>query len=401
MKQLILAALLIFIIVAGANAVPPGYQTGQTVLPNPPGTQSGVFAVDSNNTLYYGSSGTGRTAGRTKMDLKTGRGMGSQIWTYNLDTGIHSLFYISPATDPGEFGINSVSGIVIDETTTPWTYYIADQEPEKGNPWATGGIWIAQDVNGDGTIMSGDDIVELYTTDISVLVYISDIIRNHTTGDIYVTIADGIAGNPMVYRLSDDNLSGTIETSEIYPYALLPEGGFFAGGLCFGLSEHIIYTHDTSGTIYRLEDLNSNGDALDPGETTIFAALPIAGGYHIGFDTDNDLFVSASDWSTMTHAVYQINLNPEPVVTLFHDLTGQVGFVGNFVFTGSTPFEPFQTGDAVMYLSYSTVEWSDPDNFITISPASESVDVPATGPFGIGLLLLALGAGLKGAGRKR
>jgi hypothetical protein len=382
--------------VAGTDAVPPGYQANQMILPNPPGTQSGVYAVDSVNTIYYGHS----NAAKTMFEVKSGRSSGSQIWRYDPVAGTHTLFYSSAASGPGEYGINSVSGIVIDETTMPWTYYIADQEPEKGEPWTTGGVWIAQDLNGDGTIMDAADRVELYTTDLSVLVYISDIIRNHATGDIYVTNAVDIEDNPMVYCLRDDDLSGTIETSEIYPYALLPESGNFAGGLCFGLSDDIIYTHDTSGTIYRLEDLNSNGDALDPGETTIFAELPISGGYHIGFDTDNDLFVSASDWSTMTHAIYQITMDTEPVVTLFHDLTGQVGFIGNFVFAGSTPFEPFQAGDAVMYLSYSTAEWSDPDNFVIISPASESVDVPATGLFGIGLLLLALGAWLQGVERK-
>lgn len=386
-KFFIITLLITCFSLTDSGAVPPGYTTGTLPLPEPPGTQSGVFAYDSEYNLYYGHASSFAT--------RTSRGTSSEIWTYNSVTGIHSLFYTSPAVQSGDYGMNSIAGIWIDETTSPWTYYIADQEPLKGSPWTTGGVWRAKDLNGDGVIIDADDLIELYTENITILVYISDIIGNDMTKEVYVTHSDGIGGNPMVYRLHDANATGYIEESEMSAFSLLPNDGFYTGGLCFDNTMQVIFTHDTSGAIYRLEDLNEDNDALDPGETVVYASLPISGGYDLACDPDGDLFVTASDWTTMTHGLYEIQPGSPPQVALFHDLTDSVGFCGKIVFGGATPFEPFQNDDTILYLNYSTTDWSDPTDFLIFNPLQSSPETPAltfTGfisvLFLMGLLLL-------------
>jgi hypothetical protein len=382
-RILIVTLMLTWIPLSDSGAVPPGYTTGTLPISDPPGTQSGVFTYDSEHNLYYGHA--------TSFNVRTGRGSSSEIWKYNSLSGVHSLFYSSPAVQAGDYGMNSIAGIWIDETTSPWTYYVADQEPLKGSPWTTGGVWRARDLNGDGAITDDDDLIEMYTENISTLVYISDIIGNSVTNELYVTHSDGVAGNPMVYRLHDANATGYIEESEMFVFSLLPNDGFYTGGLCFDEMMQIIFTHDTSGAIYRLEDLNADNDALDPGETVVYATLPISGGYDLARDPDGDLFVSASDWSTMTHALYEIQPGSPPQVTLFHDLTDTVGFCGKFVFGGDTPFEPFQDGDTVLYLNYSSTEWSDPTDFLVFYPLQSSAETPALTVTGIIFVLILLG----------
>ena len=377
-----------FLLVTGtALAVPDGYIAGSITVADPPGTESVVFAFDSNGSLYFGHS----SAAKRMVDVRTERGASSEIWKFDQAAATQTMFYDSPAVNPGDPGMNSITGIAIDETTNPWTYYIADQEPVKGSPWTTGAVWRARDVNGNGTLDFGTDLVERFTLDINVLIYISDIVWDEASGDLFVTNSEGTGGNPMVYRLHDADLSGFIESDEMTPYANLPADYLFAGGLCFGSSNDTIFTHDTSGTIYLLEDLNSDGDALDSGEMTTFASLPVDGGYHIAMDPEGDLFVSASDWNTMTHGLYRITTGSIPEVSLFHDLTSTVGSVGKFVFSSDDPFEPGSSDVSTMFLNFTTTEWEDPAEFLTFRPESTVIETPSNSIWGLILLTVLMG----------
>jgi len=379
----ILATLSVFTVLAD-------YQKDLIPIDDPPATQSGVFAVDAVNRLYFGHSSGSKSA----HDVERGRGASSEIWTYHPVGDVFNLFYQSPATTAGDLGMNSVSGICIDESSMPRTYYIADQEPVLGSPWTTGAVWIAKDVNDDGDIMdAGIDTVELYSLDTSILVYISDIIRDELTGEIYVTNAEGTLGNPMVYRLFDTDSSNYIETSEIYPYYNLETASAFAGGLTFGETTSEIYTHNTTGNIYKLVDINGDGDVIgDAGEALLFASLPIAGAYDLDMDPDGDLFVTCSDWGTMTHAVYEVTTDSTPVVTLFEDYSAIAGSMGNIAFSAGEDFGPWSSMfGASMYLNYSTPSYSDPVHLVKYHGHDSSVETPSTSLFGIIILTFVIG----------
>lgn len=379
-NSIILLYLMLFS--ASALALPDGYQGGRLELPDPPLTESAVFAFDSLMNLYYGHAGVVKS----RADIKSGRGASSEIWKYNVSSGTHTLFYESPAVSAGDYGINSATAIWVDETAMPRTFYIADQEPVKGDPWTTGAVWRARDINDDGDINDSGEI-ELWTTDVSILVYVTDLIRDDLTGEVFVTNSEGIGGNPMVYRLSDTNASGWIETGEFTGYANLPQDYQFAGGLCFGSSSGVIFTHDTSGSVYRLEDLDNDHSATGPGEMFIYAALPIAGAFDIEMDPDDDLFVTASDWGTMIHGIYQITTGTSPEVTLFHDLSADIGSCGKLVFGPSAPFEPYVSGGAVLYMNYTSISWTDPTDIMTFQAIPGSVITPTMSVWGLILLL--------------
>ncbi|MBN1297391.1 hypothetical protein JXA80_11470 [bacterium] len=385
-KQLFAACFVLMSIVAAVKAVPAGYISEPVILSDPPTTQSGVFSVDSMGRLYFGHA----TTDDSLRDPRTGRGASSEIWIWDSVNGGYSQFYDSPGTNPS---INSVAGIWIDEGTSPWTYFIADQQPDPANPWTTGAVWIAQDLTGDGDIMDGGDRLDLLTVDTSVLVYISDIIRDDITGEIYVTNAEGLMGNPMVYRLFDADSSGFIEASEMTAYYLLANNSAYAGGLTFGEGLDEIYTHESTGSVYRLRDLNDDGDALDSNEAILFASLPIAGAFDIESDPDGDLFVTASDWSTYTHAIYEITTSGSPVVTVFDDLTSAVGSMGGIAFGPGLHFEPAPvTQGARLYLNYTTSSWTDPGQIgCYYGQPTGPVETPTMGTWGIVLLIAGIG----------
>lgn len=386
MKTVSLNLILLVLCTVTAMATPTGYLAGSISLPATPDTESGVFTVDSNNLLYLGHAASKKTL----EDIKSAKGSSSEIWTYDTVGGTYTQFYDSPGTNPS---MNSVAGIWIDESTSPWTYYLADQAPDPGNPYTTGAVWRAQDNNGDGDIMDPGDLVELLTTDITGIIYVSDIIRNDATGEIYVTNAEGTLGNPMVFRLSDDDTSGYIETGEMYAYYNLENSFAFAGGLTFGVTTDEIFTHDSTGSIFRLNDSNGDGDALDTGEATLFATLPIAGAYDVEMDPDGDLFVTASDWGTTTHSVYEVTTDATPMVTLFEDLTPSVGSTGNFTFGNGAHFEASPTSPgAVLYMNYTTAAWGDPHEILTWEgEASGPIEAPSMSTLGMVILLTVLG----------
>lgn len=392
--------ILSMMIASSAVAAPAGYLTDTVTLPGPPdspATESGVYAVDSTNRLYFGhASGT-----KSEMDVRSGRGSSSEIWTCSISTGTYMNFYQSPAVNPGELGMNSVVAIWIDETTTPPTFYLADNEPVKGDYSTTGAIWIAQDINQDGDIMDpGTDIVEIYTLEYgsamtpSLIANIADIIRNDGTGEIFVTNAEGTLGNPMVYRVFDADSSGYIEDGEIAAYYNLENDFAFAGGLTFGATKDVIYTHETTGNIYRLEDINGDNDVIgDAGEAVVFAMLPIAGALDIDMDPDGDLFVTATDWGTFAHGLYEVTTEATPVVTLFEDLSAAIGSTGTIVFGNGADFEPYQpAAGATLYMNYTTTGWADPGDFITYyGETTGPVETPALGTVGIILLIASVG----------
>ncbi|MCD4655696.1 hypothetical protein K8T06_17375 [bacterium] len=369
-----------------AFALPSGYQSdfqdmGRTV--------SGVYVVDSDENVYYGHATTKQ---RIPVPGPRGdRGVPDQLWKYNPGTGIHSLFYDA---DNHAGSIDSTGAIAIDETTVPWTYYIADQTVSV----MTGKIWAAQDNNSDGDI---DDVGEtVVITPDDIITNISGLIVDTGTKELYASNANGSSGSVMVYRLEDNEPNGFFESDDIHQYSLEP-GAYYTGNLTFfGSNKDVILTVDTSGFVYWLEDGNSDGDCLDPGETTVYASLPIAGGFDIDVDPDNDIFVAASEYG-VSHALYEIVPGLPPTVTEFDELTSFVGWTGTMAFGTGGTFAPDAEG-AELYMSYTTPLWADPPDIViykglppAATPTPSLQDVPSTNSIGLVVLLIVLGGVLR------
>lgn len=117
-------------------------------------------------------------------------------------------------------------------------------------------------------------------------------------GALHVANAGNSFGDDGIYRLEDLNGDGDAQDAgEITPFAAA--GAFGPGNRPYGPQEFIFQNQDlmyvrNSSTnlhsIIRLEDLNSDGDADDPGEFTIFwdannlAGTPATAGFAIDWD---------------------------------------------------------------------------------------------------------------------
>jgi len=358
-----------------AFALPPGYDRNQIDF----GRECGfVFEYDENDFLYYGHS-----SAKSKIfnpgDGRGERAPADEIWTFDMTTTNQNLFY-SASSHPGVNQIKSASDVAIDTTTTPWTYYIADQDPAD-DPWTHGAVWMAQDLNSDDDI---DDPGEttLVTAD-DAIVSIEGLIYDEDSGVLYASNVGGLTGTPMIFRLEDGNGNDFFESGEITIYFLEP-GDFYAGRLCFDrFDPSVIYTVDTSGTIYRLEDMNGDDDCLDAGDATVFTDTLI-GGYGIVMDPEGDLFVTASDFSSGAHYLYEIN--SLGTTRIFDDLTALVGWTAPMVFNNGPVFEPGGPMTA-LFMSYTDQSFGDPQNVFVYVPNIESL-VPSTTPFGLIIILV-------------
>jgi hypothetical protein len=375
-RTLILTCLWIALIAAGnpAWAVMDGYARNSIDMQTSIG---GVFVVDTNETVYYGHS-------TSKLQSKdSSRSPSDEIWMYDTQTGTKTLFY-SALDHSGPNQINSVSAMVIRYETIPWTYYIADQNT-TGDPYSSGGIWRAQDSNVDFDI--NDPGETMLVTAENAMINITGLIRDDTSGDLFASNAAGITGSALVYRLSDVNFNGFFEPSEIRNYFLVP-GPYFAGSLDFDRNDpNRIYAVDSSGSIYTLKDQNGDGDCLDLGDSSVYATLPLAGGYWLEVDPDGDIFVTASEY-LVGHALFQIRPGSPPTVTEFDDLSGFAGWTGGFTFGTGAHFQA-NTPGAKLYMNYTNLIFGDPQDIVLY--AGDVPDVPSTSVWGIVCLLIAMG----------
>ncbi len=313
--------------------------------------------------------------------IKDAKGASDEIWKWNTVTDTKTLFYAS-ADHPGTNQINSATAIVVDESVTPHVYYIADQNT-NGTSASSGGVWVAQDGNGDGDINDTGETSLITAED--AIINISGLIRN-AAGVLYATNSEGTAGSTMIFRLEDLDSNTFFDASEITPYFLEP-GNYYAGGLDFDkIAAGTIYTVDSSGNVYVLTDLNSDGDCLDTGEYSVYATLPLHGGYGLRVDPENEVFVTASEWG-VGHALYEITAGTPPTVTEFDNLSTFAGWSGGFTFGIGSSFMPNVAG-ATLYMNYTTPTWADPTDIVAYQ--GREPDVPSMSFWGFVVLLAGL-----------
>lgn len=342
-------------------------------------TVSGVYAVDSNGWLYYGhyTSGIGFP---TRTDRT--KGMSNELWVYNPSSGIHTLFYRA-ADHGGNPRINSASGFAIDSSVSPWRYFIADQSP-NGDPWTSGAIWEATDLNDDGDVNDAGETA--LVTGINEIPSIEGVIYDSTTETLYASDASGTAGSVLVYRLFDLNSDRFFQSGEINGYFHLPSDAF-GGKLAFDTqAAHIIYTADSSGRVFKLQDINADLDCDDAFEAIIIADS-LNGGFGIAVDPEGDVFVTGSDYGSGTHHLYEIKPGSPVSVTLFDDIASFTGWTGTIVLDSGTEFEPANPS-AKLYMNYSTLTWGDPDVFAVYQ--GRTPDVPALSIGSIIILILSI-----------
>ncbi|MBN2055689.1 hypothetical protein JW905_12240 [bacterium] len=365
-----LIPILALLTAATATATPTGFVRVGVTLPH---ACSNVFTVDDNGVLYYGHA---TSPFKTRDD---GRAASDELWKHDPAAGTSTIFY-NAANHVGSYQIKSVSAIAIDTGSSPWTYYIADQDP-AGDPWSTGAIWAGHDDNDDGDI---DDAGETgLVTDVSAFVYIEGLILDEADGVLYATEAAGLSGSTMVHRLEDIDHSDFFEALEITDYFMAP-GDVYAGKLVFDISTTtVIYAVESGGTVHRLVDLNADDDCLDSGEDQVVVDT-LAGGYGIAMDPEGDLFVTASNYLTGQHYLYEIDLDAKAVTCIFDDLAPIAGWTGPVIIDTGAVFEPYQSG-AVLYAAYSDLLWSDPSEILSYRGAAP--ETPTLNMAGLALLL--------------
>ncbi len=378
MKSLFIAAVLTLITLP-VLAVPAGYEMSSLDLGH---TCSSVFLVDVDGLVYYGHPSP--VAMNRKSSDRGSRAPADEIWVVDPSSGSATLLYSALNHSGDTHQIKSASGMAVDMSTVPPTYYIADQDPFS-DPWSYGAVWQGQDGNSDGDIDDPGETI-MVTAD-TAIINIEGLIRNSATGALYASAAEGTTGSTLVYKLDDSDISNFFEPGEITPYFLEP-CDCFGGKLAFDFNnENVIYTLDTTlsavGTIYRLEDSNLDGDCLDPGDWTV-VTNSLGGGYGIAVDPEGDIFATGSNYGAGTHTLYEIVPGSPATVTAFDDLAAFAGWTGPIAMEPGSSFEPEQV-DATLYLSYTNTGFGDPTDLKTYQ--GKVIDVPAMNWFGIVLLL--------------
>ena len=376
MKRAIAHSIIVigFIWVAAAGAVPDGYSSSAI---NTGLTCSGILTVDPDGVVLFGHSTTKNK--HMIPGINQSRGASGEIYAYDPNTAAQTLFY-SQNDHPGLNQIKSAASIAIDPTVTPWKYYIGDQDP-AGDPWTRGAIWIGSDLNDDGDINDPGETA-LATAD-NAFINIEGVIIDPVTGDLFVTNAAGLAGSVMVYRLNDADHNDFFDPGEIHDY-YIDTAGVYVGKLCFdGADMSTVLTVDSGGTLTVLHDSNDDGDCLDPGDATSLTST-LEGGYGIAVDPEGDVFVTASNFISGAHLLYEIRRFPATTVTEFEDLSSFTGWTGPIAFSPGSSFEPNEAG-SILYMSYSDLTWADPSE-LKIYQGTQ-LEVPATGGVGLAILI--------------
>ncbi|MBN1550682.1 hypothetical protein JW979_04400 [bacterium] len=374
---------MVFIYTNPVFALPEGYdQTNLT----PPISCSGILGVFMNDQfqecVLFGHASSGKSPHNSAS--RNTRGASDEIWQFNTVTETYSPFYQSELHSAETYQIKSASDVYIDTSTLPLTFYIADQDPYI-NPWEYGGLWKAQDLNSDNDIDDENEMLLLTPAISGFLTYITGVVVDTSSGNVFASEAAG-PGDTLIYLCDDippeGNGNGVFDLSEIHSYFTHPGTSYGYGAfLTFDhLNPQIIYTIDSAGTFYQLEDSNENG-VIDTDEYLEFPLL--FGGFGIATDPDGHIFASASEWQG-NHALFQITPGNPPVAVLYDDLTEQASWMGSVKFGTGTSFEPY-VKDTKLYVNYTDPSGLDPNLFLSYQgslPEVPSLSI-ASGIFGM------------------
>ncbi len=283
------------------------------------------------------------------------------------DYNAESIYLVSFQTPPSSQlfaqGFGNVSSIFYIEETGK--FYVVDNNLNGNSEGDT--VWVLEDLNNDGDALDENEM-RLYAPSGS-FPYGADISFD-SNGVAYVTDAQGL-GSGIVYKLEDLNQDGDVmDAGEITVFASHAESsdGYLAGVAVNPNNEDQIFVNDSSGVVRLLQDLNQDGDADDNGETTVFVD-GLGGGFDLIFDNEGDLFVSSSVYQGDVK-IYEVKMDGS--VYEFDDLSDISVWVSSLSFlNGHLPFEPFVGNGDTLYVSYLDLNWGSPNSFIAYHPLPE------------------------------
>lgn len=145
-------------------------------------------------------------------------------------------------------------------------------------------IYRARDTDSSGAIDNSE--VEVFIDGDNPFGVPVDFAITADDGTVYTVDLFGATGEQSIFKLTDLDDSGAIddasEAIEIWSSDLAPDG--FPPGAVFSVAaigDDLFFTSNggdaASDNIYRLVDLNNDGDFLDPGETTIWTSRELTG----------------------------------------------------------------------------------------------------------------------------
>jgi hypothetical protein len=210
--------------------------------------------------------------------------------------------YYSDLT-PGGITLGNPSCIV---TSPDGTAYVAD---------STNDIVLAlRDQNGDGDANDAGEFRVFFTsiTNASgITMAAAQGITIDALGRLFVAVANaGTAGQDMILKLEDLDADGDADdVGEASIYCLIPTGGGAVGNSIptkvVAAADGNLYYSDVASTaattkgVYRLADLNTDGDCDDAGELTLFWAPPFsASPFYWSLAVDWNLNFYVTDHST-------------------------------------------------------------------------------------------------------
>jgi hypothetical protein len=332
-----ISPLLILFLCIPAGALEEGY--GRTMEPLV-FAAGGAIDVDADGALFY--------AHDSEPDY-----LPEKIYKHDVNSGGADHLFAD------EFG--SVATIVIDEAAG--VLFVGDNA--VGARGVGDSIFRVEDLNGDGDALDEGEVV-LYAPD-GAIPFISGM-GMAVSGELYAANAEGDQGD--LFRVVDLNGDGdALDPDEVTVWATDIEVMFLAGVEAVEGPDRgvVVWVNDASGDVFRLEDLNGDGDADDEGELTS-AATGLPGGYDLALDMEGDLFVSAGT------ALYRLS-GGEAV--LFDDLSDTAGFLTGVAFdTRQRPFEPYAAGGAHLYLAYLDTSWGNPAEVFAYAPEPMATATP-------------------------
>lgn len=269
-----------------------------------------------------------------------------------------------------------------------YVFYVADNHINSlGDGDA---VFRLEDLNQDGDCLDLGE--KTFYTAAGSITNLADLALD-ANGWLYATDSVGM-GTGSIYLIRDLNSDNdALDLGELTIFAPNPGTGFL-GGVAIGPNQDgTIYVCETGGTVYWLVDLTADGDATDPDEMGVYAA-GLGGGYDLEFDREGDLFVTSSDWNTGSDIVWECKPDgPDAdqladVVAVFADLSAEAGYITNVTFLNSQgAFEPYAANPATLYVCYLNEYYANMANVLAFTPTP--VETPTTSTVGIIVLLLA------------